>query len=80
MERVLEYQGNDHEYKVASERGDVCGRYYNINGTQRLSREVRQRVKEDYDRLDADSCHPNCIIILCRMLGIEVPGVLVDYI
>ena len=47
-------------------------------GAQHLPKEIRTLVTNDYDSVDANSCHSACLIVICRMVNIKPHKILIE--
>ena len=45
-----------------------------------LPRDIRALVTEYYDSVYCDSCHPSCMIAVCRVCNVDVPQILIDVV
>ena len=70
IKRILDNKDKEQIHNKGRGRNEVCHREYNNNGAQHLPRDVRTLVTKDYDSVDCDSCHPACLIAICRALNI----------
>ena len=80
MKRVLENANKRQIYTKSRNHNETCSRDYNSSSAGTLPREIRKQVLPDYDSIDMDSSHVNCMIAVCRARGLEVPQILIDVV
>ena len=80
MERVLDNANKRKDYYKGEYHQETCSRDYNKFSAGTLPRDVRKKVLHNYDDIDMDSSHVNCLIALTRTHGIEVPQILIDVV
>ena len=67
-------------YEKGKFRKDTWGRDYCFYGIQSLPADIRKQVCRDYADIDFECCHPTCLTVLCRILNIEIPDILQEYV